>query len=395
MAVETKLLVLIIQKVLSKRVNYSMKVIQKIEKSEPNPLAITRCPHCNHVGLTLLTSSTKEQLSPRFNQKILQLLPSKSEKLAKTQPMTSKYNITTSCAITEHNGSKRSLGFQEVGSPDPREIRQEEISLVMYSEDQIIPSPKYNKKLKHFNEISEIKLNLYENSLDSPGVASSRQIEPRTTFRFNESTGNRAPKDEISFEFNYNFTELPKDLDIELDLSLDDFPKNQIKVPKLDFSELLPPKQSIYTKKPSLKVFHKKYTDGFLKLHDLFLNRTKLGLVCFKMIIVNEEQSLTFDFSKDDIQNSDIIRSPALTGTFGNLEKNRKMNLSAIEIAIKEPDNSLWFEYQTPSQTQKTAYKICHARLEKFIYRRKMQAFFCLSDYIYNMPSFMSSKRNK
>ena len=45
-------------------------------RSRADFLAMTRCPHCSRTGLTLLTSSTREQLSPRFLENVKSLLPS-------------------------------------------------------------------------------------------------------------------------------------------------------------------------------------------------------------------------------------------------------------------------------------------------------------------------------
>ncbi|CAG9318500.1 unnamed protein product [Blepharisma stoltei] len=395
---EIKILSLILEKLVFKRTRDSMRKLEKTQVQNYNPLAFTKCSHCNAVALTLLTSSTKEELSPRFHEKILQILPSKPEKLVRTQPMIRDCNITTSCAVTEHNASKRSLYYQEGGSPEPKEIiHDNELSLVMYSEDQIVASPRSKKKnLSDMNEISEIKLDFYESSLDSPGIASSRQIEPKHTLRFNESIGSKKPKEEASFEFNPDITELPKGLELDIELSLEGMPKsNAVKVPKLDFSELLPPKPpKQHNKNPSKACSIAEQKKGLKIVDGIFKERLKLCMGNFKKALGNDgEQSLTFDFSKEEIQNSSILHSPTMTGTFGAFENNRKCNLSVIEPATKEPESSVWFEYPTPSQSQKTAYKICHARLEKFIYRRKMQAFFCLSDFIYNMPFLSSTKR--
>ena len=53
------------------------ETIKKLErKTDPNDaLKLTRCTNCGRTGLTLLTTSTQDYLSPRFMQKITSFLP--------------------------------------------------------------------------------------------------------------------------------------------------------------------------------------------------------------------------------------------------------------------------------------------------------------------------------
>lgn len=69
-------LLLSINKIYTQRLLFGVRALEKMS----SPIALTQCPRCDHVGLSLLTTSTKQRLSPRFHQKILSILPNKPKK---------------------------------------------------------------------------------------------------------------------------------------------------------------------------------------------------------------------------------------------------------------------------------------------------------------------------
>ena len=64
-------IIITVNKILSQRLLFGLR---SLEKLCINPIAFTQCPRCDHVGLSLLTSSTKGKISPKFFQKIVWLL---------------------------------------------------------------------------------------------------------------------------------------------------------------------------------------------------------------------------------------------------------------------------------------------------------------------------------
>jgi hypothetical protein len=62
-----------LHKIVSQRLLYGLRALEKLS----SPIAFTQCPKCDHVGLSLLTTSTKQNFSPKFTQKIISILPNR------------------------------------------------------------------------------------------------------------------------------------------------------------------------------------------------------------------------------------------------------------------------------------------------------------------------------
>lgn len=68
----------IIDKITRSRKNFAFKLVGKTEKPG---IAFTQCPKCDYIGLSLLTTSNKDQFSPTFSSKLKKILPpSQSQK---------------------------------------------------------------------------------------------------------------------------------------------------------------------------------------------------------------------------------------------------------------------------------------------------------------------------
>ena len=84
-------IIITVNKILSQRLLFGLR---SLEKLCINPIAFTQCPRCDHVGLSLLTSSTKGKISPKFFQKIVSILPkgAKNEKCKQNKETNNEKN---------------------------------------------------------------------------------------------------------------------------------------------------------------------------------------------------------------------------------------------------------------------------------------------------------------
>lgn len=156
------------------------------EETVNDSIALTRCPRCSFAGLTLLTSSTKENLSPRFVNKIKALLPSQSS-LTKTQPYRKNECMIGSCAMTETAHSPQHLYLPpEEGSPGPKD----DISLCVYADDQLDDPPYKLAELPDLSIIPAEPCSML--SFESPPFSRANLSE----FKFNES---RYGRDDSSY----------------------------------------------------------------------------------------------------------------------------------------------------------------------------------------------------
>ena len=281
-------------------------------------LALTQCPNCKHIGVSLLTTSTKEQLSPKFMLKVRNLLPSNSDcpsarREAKTPSLLFAQEMKDSAMQAS------SLTINKDDAPPKESKDTHELSIVMY-EDAQIP------------DISEIHMNPSSQSLsmDSSPLDSPREHEktdnPKKSPDFNQPAESK--RNEISFELikewkkgDSNLTDIPKD----------DFSCSKPAVPRLNFSEL-----TAGGKQP-IKVFDRKKLSAGKITHFLREKRTssvdsnlcggvdrvtnvyKVRLQrAFDMVFLSRankvlaELSLTFDFFSQEEEGS------FLAGTFGS-----------------------------------------------------------------------------
>lgn len=188
-----------------------------IPQMQPASL-LTQCEKCGHIGLNFLTSSTKENFSPRFLDKIRQLLPSRSTTKSlsevSTLPISDFYPDT--CLISPFKGSySNSLSNF---SPDfcgngKISIPRLNISEVItgqaksrYSEDVLKGSP--IKKISEFNvstavvKLNSLFLTRVHRSFDMIFLsrAACQNIENSLTFEFT------LEESKISNELNENST---------------------------------------------------------------------------------------------------------------------------------------------------------------------------------------------
>ena len=293
--VSIKFFVVVLSKLRQKVIGRSFRLLSLIQS---DPLAFTRCPKCDHIGLTLLTTSTKDHLSPRFLENIKAILPSK--------PQNCKKNLQSS------------FEKEKIGSFSKRkkEISNKN-SLVLFTEDH---SP---EKKNLISDLSEIQPNPYFlSSLSSPEG-------------FQKSKENRIckAKDEISFDISRDSIDMFKDAN-----SYGCIQKKT--VPKLNFSDLV-------TNNPDgLKIDKERL---LMCVKNIFFKRIQLGFDKIK-------GTTKFEKSKTQIVTSN--------------KTDEKNNLGKIQQRMI-------------SNSKKTAFKILNSRLEKFIFRRKMQGFYSISEILY------------
>lgn len=370
---------------------------KKITVDVEHPVAMTYCTKCGQAGLTLLTTSTQDYLSPRFHDKVKMILPPGKSRFSATQPIRDGWALTQSCAPTEHKAHtpKKLSELYEDGSPNPKEIV--ETSLVMYSEDQIYDPSMHQRKLSGFHDLSVIPFDPpSHDGISSPSLASSRDIDKKIDTQLLEIHNRSKMRDEVSFEIEPAYPPRLKET------SESSREESRYKVPKLNFSELAPSRlfevKSKYSNLPkpyqesvntlrSYRIPPKNLITGFDKLSNLpkkLLKTAFSKMSNLKSRAYDDEQSLTFDFSRD-LESSRVPEIQGLTSTFGLLEAAKICNLSAIEQReTKMLDDSFVFDYTEPvpniTSRTKTAFKILHTRLDKLIYRRKMTGFYRLTD---------------
>lgn len=280
-------------------------------------LALTQCPNCKHIGVSLLTSSTKEQLSPKFMLKVRNLLPSNSD-CPSARRETKAPGLLFAQEMKDSALQASCLTINKDDAPAKEAKDPPELSIVMY-EDAQIP------------DISEIHMNPSSQSLsmDSSPLDSPREHEKAGNLTkspdFNPLAEGK--RNEISFELikdwkkgDSNLTDIPKS----------DFSASKPAVPRLNFSEL-----ATGGKQP-IKVFDRKKLSAGKITHFLREKRTssvdsnlggglervtnvyKVRLQrAFDMVFLSRankdlEPSMTFDFfsQEEDVQ--------FLAGTFGS-----------------------------------------------------------------------------
>lgn len=301
-------------------------------------LAFTQCGHCCAVGLTLLTTSTKDQFSPRFLEKVKMLLP------AETLPIDQAL-------------------YEAKDVPGP----ENELSMVLYADekDQI----ENDKKLS----LPDLSLIQMEGSLSSSSLASIEAV-PMAPLKKQESVGSR--------EYWDRSTDCRTPC---YDSSSQSYRKPS-PVPRLNISELLPAKKPCKAPLVSVEMLQgspllKKDTKAakLTRLVEVFKTRLHKAFDLVSLSRANKrlaDQSLTFDFSREE---ESLRASGALTGTFRQQEK--LCNISAIQ-PVKFTEDSFVFEYESRrevSSTAKTAFRILFSRLEKAVVRRKLRGFTCIA----------------
>lgn len=235
---------------------------------DPNdsPLAFTLCSKCGTASLTLLTTSTQDNLSPRFISKVKSILPKGTK--SSSIPNNSKKNT--------ENFNSTSFKHNQNTSPE-----------------QKIP----------ISELSPIIQNsFFLSSLNSPDQIKRPKM------------GNK--NEELSFE-----------------VSQESWSANR---EKLNF-----PKQVI----PKLKLKNA-------------LDQTIEGLQKFFSVI---EYVL---YKK-------------------KLATMRKLKEKNDSLPLKYEPNGTFGKKKEMTSGKKTAFKILYSRLEKFVFRRKMQGFYSISELIY------------
>lgn len=283
-------------------------------------LALTQCPHCKHIGVSLLTSSTKEQLSPKFMMKVRNMLPSNSDCPSARRDMKTPSLLFTQ-EMKDSAMQASSLTINKDDPPPKGSKDTHELSIVMY-EDAQIP------------DISEIHMNPSSNSIsmDSSPLDSPRDHDKPANMKkspdFNKPAEGK--RTEISFELikewkkaDSNLTDVPKE-----DLSC-----SKPAVPRLNFSELtaggkLPIKVFDRKKLSAGKITHflreKRISSldsnlslGLDRVTDVYKVRLQRA---FDMVFLSranrdlrEEPSLTFDFFSQDEAEGGF-----LAGTFGS-----------------------------------------------------------------------------
>ena len=330
-------------------------------------LAFTQCVHCSAVGLTLLTSSTKENLSP----KVKMLLPSRPTACSSLPPTKPP---------TPHPQSGQA-------SPDPKDYpsRDNELSMVLYADEKDVNDG--DKKLS----LPDISLIPMEGSLES-SLASLDPAEPQpvpvlkkqesvvSKEEWDRSTDCKTPACDVSSQ-SY---------------------RRPSPVPRLNISELLPMKKLATVKlnhsgmerKVNLAsvevlqgspLFVKKDGKTLHTMERLVgLFKTRLHKA-FDMVFLSRvpkrqqaDQSLTFEFSREE---ESLNASGTLTGTFRQHE--RLCNISAIDPKeTKFTEDSFVFECEARlevSSTVKTAFRILFSRLEKIVSKRKLRGFYSIA----------------
>ena len=132
---------------------------------------LTKCEKCGHVGLNFLTSSTKENFSPRFLDKIRQLLPDsgvrKSMSEVSTLPISDCYRDTCLISPFTDNYSSSLTNF----SPDFCGNGKIQIPRLNISETTIVPKrPRYSEEVlkgSPVKRITELNVNAAVGKINS------------------------------------------------------------------------------------------------------------------------------------------------------------------------------------------------------------------------------------
>ncbi|CAG9315060.1 unnamed protein product [Blepharisma stoltei] len=355
-ASDVKLFLYIFEKMKARRLRDSLRILDK--RSNDLPFAATICPRCNYVGLTLLTTSTKEKLSPRFLDKIKMILPSKTNAVYTTvQPTQEEKELSLSYAPTEYRYSKSSISH-DIDSPVKVNLNK---------------TPTYHKKnISELPDLSEIQKNFSEKH--------SMYSDDLSDYENSHAYNSQKYKDDISFECFDQF------LYSETNSKINDtnIGKNKTVIPKLNISAIKKPPRykNIITNidpKGSIEVLtgspvYHEASKGLEKLS--ILMKKHLKPLYSRIFIKNErilDQSLSFEFSREEFQSSRINLDSILEGTFD-------FEGPALHAKIEENSISTRKKLPEPSLNQKTAFRIFHSKVGKLIFRRKMSAFFKLAE---------------
>lgn len=353
---EIRLFALIFEKMKARILRNAFRKIDKVENTS-SPIAATICPKCSHVGLTLLTTSTKENLSPRFMEKIKLLLPSKKNEVSMSSLLEEK-DLSLSIAPTEYRYSKRSI-YNDPESP-------EEIKLIR---NRTITT--HTKHISELPDLSEIHINSCDkHSYDSDEISDYES-------KVNSS---HKVKEDISFDCIDQFT------DSGYKTCENSLNRGKMNVPKLNISAInkppryktsftnLDPRASgeVLTGSPIMTFS----TRGFTKLSEL-LNR-KLKPIFTNIVLTREkliDNSLSFEFSREDLQSSMMNLDSILEGTFdfGLVSTHKTSDEIRMLSFSKNRSNE-------PNLSQKTAFRIFHSKIGKLIFRRKMSSFFTIAE---------------
>lgn len=358
-------------KMRSGKCNKPRPVLGNIDLSQL--LAFTQCSHCNAVGLTLLTSSTKENLSPKFLEKVKMLLPSRP---CSTPPLPPKPSITS-----VHDGQ---------ASPDPKDYHSHdnELSMVLYADEKEVADAE--KKLS----LPDISLIPMEGSLESSLASIDPSADPQPVPPLKKP---EVSKDQSDWDRSTD-CKTPA-----CDVSSQSY-RRPSPVPRLNISELLPMKKLAAGKLNYSGVERKAGNLGSVEVlqgSPLFVKKDGKALhtmeklvglfkvrihKAFDMVFLSRvpkqrqlaDQSLTFEFSREE---ESLSASGTLTGTFRGQE--RLCNISAIDPRdAKFTEDSFVFEYDHKpevSSTVKTAFRILFSRLEKVVSKRKLRGFYCIA----------------
>ena len=251
------------------RQKYLNKAWTALSRPVYDPLSFTFCTKCGNAGLTLLTSSTQDRLSPRFLEKVKMILP---------------------------RGKKPANNCKSFIGSSPRFKPKNTGSVIIHPDDHEL----YPELKMKITDLSEIAPNPYFlSSLSSP-----EQMKDR-----------RGPRDEISFDVSRDSYEVRKETS--------NLPKQFI--PKLRMRKCS--EKALEAMNEIRKVFHS-------------------------------------------------IEFKHLSWAFTRLSKPTPLT--------RPPRSSSDHMQKMITNSKKTAFKILHSRLEKFLFRRKMQGFYSISEILYH-----------
>jgi hypothetical protein len=122
------------------------RIVESMVPSLQQAVAMTRCSHCSHAGLTLLTSSTQDELSPRFFEKMKWILPkgasSRAQGFALNKPE-SNLNLPDISYIEPFVSDKQDDSFEDRGRV---QLEAEEVSFDMISDSSHLKTPFFEKE---------------------------------------------------------------------------------------------------------------------------------------------------------------------------------------------------------------------------------------------------------
>jgi hypothetical protein len=338
-----------------------IKQMNSFQSNAAKSVALARCPRCGNSGLTLLTSSTKDCISPRFMDKIKDLLPHTTiDSLSATQPMNQlrnpksyAWNEQTEKKITNRRSSKVESKFS-------------------------------------LQDISAIPINT-EDSYDATHLLSSH----------NDSGTSHLDRKYSRERYHRHKTSIIPQLDLSDIMNSKPNRSTNIHISTLEGSIPSYKSSMAVLKASPRKTFHDEYYNQglnmfkdvvYTKLHRVF---NLILLSNLNTVRTEEEQSLTFEFSREEIEESRQIENEKLmTGRFrvspGGVED--MVNISSIDsnFGIKVIEESFSFDYPERASgswmrkdTINSSAKILYSRLDKLLYRRKVGGFYALLKEVY------------